>query len=72
MTQIAGETPSLASQVTAKKGFTALGVDVAITELDIRMSLPPNATTERQQVEDYYNSVKSCVKVKNCIGVTVW
>lgn len=67
-----GETPSLHSQTINKKAFTKLGVDVAITELDIRMNLPPNVTTETQQVLDYYNSVKSCTNVKRCIGVTQW
>lgn len=68
----AGETPSLQAQVQNKKAFTKLDVDVAITELDVRLNLPPTAATETQQVLDYYNSVKSCTKVKRCIGVTVW
>jgi endo-1,4-beta-xylanase len=47
-------------------------VDTVITELDVRLNLPPTAASETQQVVDYYNSVKSCVKVKRCVGITVW
>lgn len=54
------------------EAFTALGVDVAVTELDVRLYLPPNATTEAQQVQDYYNTVAACVAVDGCIGITVW
>ncbi|KAK5116132.1 hypothetical protein LTR62_008458 [Meristemomyces frigidus] len=70
---IAGETPDKASQMANMQAFINLGVDVAITELDVRLNLPPNATTEAQQVLDYYNSVAACVAVGDgCIGVTVW
>ena len=69
---IAGSTPDKASQVANMEAFTALGVNVAVTELDVRLYLPPNATTEAQQVVDYYNTVAACVAVEGCIGVTVW
>ena len=62
----------MADQTKNKKAFTALDVDVAVTELDVRLNLPATAATEKQQVADYYTSVKSCAKVKRCIGVTVW
>ena len=38
----------------------------------MRCNLPPTLAEEKQQVADYYSSVKSCVNVKRCIGVTVW
>ena len=72
LTHDTGETPSLSAQTKNKKAFTALDVDVAVTELDVRLTLPATAETEKQQVADYYTSVKSCVNVKRCIGVTVW
>lgn len=53
--------------------FVALDVDVVITELDVRLpALPPNATSQAQQVADYYNSVAACANVERCIGITVW
>lgn len=54
------------------QAFTALGVDVAVTELDIRLPLPPTAASEAQQVADYYSTVAACVAVDGCIGITVW
>ena len=72
---IVGETPTLEQQIEAKKGFLELGVEVAVTELDIRFLEAPYYTAEgqAQQALDYYNSVASCVKVgRGCFGITVW
>lgn len=70
---IAGETPSQADQEANMNAFTALDVDVVITELDVRLpALPPNATSEAQQVSDYYNSVAACANVERCVGITIW
>ena len=54
------------------EAFTALGVDVAITELDIRMTLPETAALLEQQKTDFYNVVDACLQVSACKGVTVW
>jgi len=72
---VVGSTPSLQDQITAKQGYLALGVEVAITELDVRFPSAPyyNVTGQAQQATDYYNSVKSCVSVgKGCVGTVVW
>ncbi|MEU3894798.1 endo-1,4-beta-xylanase [Streptomyces sp. NPDC045251] len=47
---------------TTLENFAALGVDVAITELDIQGASP---TT-------YANVVKDCLAVERCLGITVW
>ena len=52
--------------------FTSLGVEVAITELDVRVDLPDDAAKEAQQASDYANAVKACKDTKNSVGVTVW
>jgi endo-1,4-beta-xylanase len=70
-----GATPSTAEQVQAKQGFLDLGLEVAVTELDVRFTQPPfyTAAGEAQQAQDYYNTVASCVQVgPQCVGVTVW
>jgi endo-1,4-beta-xylanase len=70
---IVGSTPSLSSQISNLKSFTALGVEVAYTELDIRFtSLPPTAAGLTQQGTDYANTVSACVETTGCVGVTVW
>jgi endo-1,4-beta-xylanase len=45
--------------------FAALGVDVAITELDIEGS-------GSAQAESYRRVVQACLAVTRCIGITVW
>ncbi|EHY53758.1 hypothetical protein HRR83_003972 [Exophiala dermatitidis] len=69
-----GETPSLADQVAAKQGYIDLGLEVAVTELDVRFveANATNATGFAIQAQNYYDSVSSCVQVDGCVGVTVW
>ena len=52
--------------------FTALGLEVAITELDIRMTLPSTAALLQQQKTDYTSVIAACMAVDGCVGITVW
>jgi endo-1,4-beta-xylanase len=52
--------------------FADLGLDVAITELDLRMSLPRDATKDAQQAKDYTAVTQACLAVSRCVGITVW
>lgn len=52
--------------------FVALGVEVAITELDIRMTLPATDALLAQQKADYEYVITACNNVAGCIGVTIW
>ncbi|GAB3970382.1 endo-1,4-beta-xylanase [Actinoallomurus acanthiterrae] len=47
---------------TTLSNFAALGVDVQLTELDIAQA-PASA---------YSNTVKACVNISRCAGITVW
>ncbi|PSR97679.1 putative endo-1,4-beta-xylanase [Coniella lustricola] len=70
---IVGSTPSKASLVAALQTFTALGVEVAYTELDVRhSSVPASAAAQQQQAADYVTVVSACLAVAKCVGVTVW
>ncbi|EEA22369.1 hypothetical protein TMatcc_008189 [Talaromyces marneffei ATCC 18224] len=69
---IVGQTPSLAAQKANLASFTALGVDVAITELDIRMTLPDTSALQAQQSTDYQTTTTACVQTKGCVGITIW
>ena len=69
---IVGETPSMSSQVQNMNAFVALGVEVAITELDVRMTLPTTAALFAQQKADYTSTISACQAVSKCVGVTVW
>ena len=47
-------------------------MDIAITELDIRMTLPSTDALLAQQETDYQTVVSACEAVEGCIGVTLW
>ncbi|KAF9466622.1 beta-1,4-endoxylanase [Collybia nuda] len=67
---IVGQVPSTMQANIAQ--FTALGVEVAITELDIRMTLPVTDALLAQQKKDYQTVIAACKAVVGCIGVTIW
>jgi len=67
---IVGQIPSTIKQNFEQ--FASLGVEVAITELDIRMRLPATSALLSQQAKDYQSVIGACLAVKGCIGVTVW
>ncbi|KZV78693.1 glycoside hydrolase, partial [Exidia glandulosa HHB12029] len=69
---IVGSVPSAANIASQMNQFTALGLEVAITELDIRQTMPETAAQRMQQKTDYQNMVGACMLVTKCVGVTVW
>lgn len=69
---IVGEVPSQATLVQNWEAFTALGVEISINELDIRMTLPSTAASLQQQENDYKTVISACVAVKGCVGMTLW
>jgi endo-1,4-beta-xylanase len=52
--------------------FAALGVDVAVTELDVRMRLPAGTGELESQARDYASVVEACRATPHCVGVTTW
>ncbi|WP_353387890.1 endo-1,4-beta-xylanase [Thermobispora bispora] len=52
--------------------FADLGVEVALTEVDIRIPLPVTSAKLAQQRADYEKVVRACLAVSKCVGVTVW
>ena len=67
---IVGEVPT--TLVENMREFVALGVEVAITELDIRMTLPETAALLEQQKTDYQTVISACQAVPQCVGITIW
>ncbi|KAI5809782.1 glycosyl hydrolase family 10 protein [Peziza echinospora] len=67
---ILGQVGGVAAQL-ARLG--SLGLDCAITELDIRIPVPASdATKLAQQKEDYKTVTQACLDVPKCVGITVW
>jgi endo-1,4-beta-xylanase len=50
--------------------FASLGLDVAVTELDDRITLPASTASLQQQAADFASVVKACLSVNRCVGVT--
>jgi endo-1,4-beta-xylanase len=67
---ILGQVPSTLQQNIQR--FANLGLDVAITELDVRMQTPADSTKLAQQANDYTAVTKACLAVARCVGITVW
>ncbi|WVQ97820.1 hypothetical protein IAU59_004935 [Kwoniella sp. CBS 9459] len=58
------------------KQFTDQGLDVAITELDVRVPVNnagiANSTWLQIQADDYSTVIQACLDNGNCPGVTIW
>jgi endo-1,4-beta-xylanase len=67
---ILGQVPS--SLLANMQRFAALGVDVAVTELDDRIQLPASSANLQQQAADYSTVVNDCLQVSRCVGVSQW
>ena len=67
---IAGQVPTT-MQANIQR-FAALGLDVAVTELDDRIPLPATTSNLQQQATDYRNIVTWCLNVSHCVGVSQW
>lgn len=67
---IVGELPPNIQQNI--QAFVNLGVEVAITELDVRMTLPSTPALLAQQQKDYQTVISACNAVTKCVGVTLW
>ena len=67
---ILGQVPS--DMEANMQRFASLGLDVAVTELDDRITLPATTANLQQQASDFAAVVKDCLGVSRCVGVTQW
>ncbi|MEZ0111582.1 endo-1,4-beta-xylanase [Catenulispora sp. EB89] len=67
---ILGQVPS--TMLANMQRFAALGLDVAVTELDDRIQLPASSANLQQQASDYSTVVSNCLAVTRCVGVSQW
>ncbi|GAA0898019.1 endo-1,4-beta-xylanase [Virgisporangium ochraceum] len=52
--------------------FADLGLDVAITEMDVRLPLPATAAQHAEQADLYTRVLQACLAVERCVSYTVW
>lgn len=50
----------------------ALGLEVSITEMDVRIQLPSDATELQQQALAYGDAITFCLTEPNCAAVVTW
>jgi GH35 family endo-1,4-beta-xylanase len=52
--------------------YAALGLQVAVTELDVRLPLPADSTALAAQAATYTAAIDACVSAPNCQSFTTW
>ncbi|WP_432154642.1 endo-1,4-beta-xylanase [Streptomyces tricolor] len=52
--------------------FSRLGLDTALTEVDVRMQLPATEEKLAEQATWYRDLTAACLAVRRCVGVTIW
>jgi endo-1,4-beta-xylanase len=67
---IVGQVPGSMQQNIQR--FADLGVEVAITELDVRMNTPSTPDKLATQAADYTKVATACLAVRGCVGITTW
>src|SRR5215469_11038756 len=65
---ILGQVPS--DMQANMQRFANLGLDVAVTELDDRITTPASSANLQQQATDYASVVKACLGVTRCVGIS--
>ena len=66
-------TPSAEKLTEIMTGFAEMDLDIAITELDIRMDFSNiNDDTITQQAQGYEDVLTACRTTERCVGITIW
>ncbi|QNP73935.1 endo-1,4-beta-xylanase [Streptomyces roseirectus] len=52
--------------------FSRLGLDTALTEVDVRMLLPATEEKLAEQAQWYADMTDACLAVRRCVGITIW
>jgi endo-1,4-beta-xylanase len=54
------------------KRFAALGLEISLTEVDVRIKLPVTAAKVATQTSHYEAILKGCLAVSACSSITLW
>ncbi len=52
--------------------FQDLGLEISVTEADVRMIMPPDTVKLQAQAQGYNTLMQGCLLVKRCTSFTVW
>ncbi|KAF2749960.1 glycoside hydrolase family 10 protein [Sporormia fimetaria CBS 119925] len=65
-------TPSVEVLTKVLQDYADLNVDVAYTEIDIRMNTPVTAQKQQAAAACWSRVAQSCLNVQRCVGMTIW
>lgn len=65
-------TPSTSVLTKTLQDYADLNVDVAYTEIDVRMRTPSNSQKLQAHADAYARIATSCMNVARCVGMTIW
>jgi endo-1,4-beta-xylanase len=68
----AGKAPARDEITGNMKRLAALGLEIHVTEMDVRVALPVTAAKLEAQAETYRDVVAACVAVQACGSITFW
>jgi hypothetical protein len=64
--------PTVNEMTNVMNKLTGLGVEVGISELDVRIDLPATATELSKQADAYKRVLDACKAVSRCVSITTW
>jgi endo-1,4-beta-xylanase len=64
--------PKMSAVAANMKQFAALGLEIHVTELDLRMSLPPTEQNLQRQAAVYREYLTACLSIPNCKAFLTW
>jgi len=67
-----GPAPEQSVLEAALHATADLGVNVAYTEIDVRLNVPTTEASRAAQDATFTRMAASCLAVKRCVGITVW
>lgn len=67
-----GHVPSTRAIAANVKRFNRLGLEVHITEMDVRVKTPVSESDLREQAGVYGDIIRICLRAKNCPALVVW
>jgi endo-1,4-beta-xylanase len=64
--------PNTKKLVGMMNAYASLNLDVAITEMDVRLNLPSTSASLKRQAGVYKQVYASCTAVRRCLSLTMW
>jgi endo-1,4-beta-xylanase len=64
--------PNFANIAANMKRLAKLGLEIHVTELDVRLSMPPTTEELKQQEMIYRDYLRTCLSISKCTAFVMW